>query len=50
MGGAFGTYREGEERVMGKPERKRQFSRPRRRLEDTVHMDLQKIQWRRGLD
>jgi len=29
MDGAFDTYWEGEGRVMGKPERKRQFSRPR---------------------
>lgn len=43
MGGAFGTNRKGEGRVMGKPERKRQFSRPRRRLEDMVQMDLQEI-------
>jgi len=50
MGCAFGTYREGEGRVMGKPERKRKFSRPRRRLEDIVQIDLQEIQWRSGMD
>ena len=50
MGGAFGTYRGEEGRVMRKPERKRKFSRPRRRLKDIVQMDLQEIQWVRGMD
>ena len=50
MGGAFGTYRGEEGRVMRKPERKRQFSRPRCRLKDIVEMDLQEIQWVRGMD
>jgi hypothetical protein len=50
MGGAFGTCREAEGRVMGKPGRKRQFSRHRRRFEDIVQMDLQEIQCGRGMD
>jgi len=35
---------------MEKPERKREFSRPRRRLEDMAQMDLQEIQWGSGMD
>jgi hypothetical protein len=50
MGSAFRTYREEEGRVVGKPDRKRKFSRPRRRLEDSVQIDLQEIQWGRGMD
>ena len=33
---------------MGKPERKRQRGRPRRRWEDSMKMDLQKVGWRVG--
>jgi hypothetical protein len=29
--------------LMGKPERKRQFGRPRRRWEDNIKMDLQEV-------
>jgi hypothetical protein len=43
VGCAFGTYREREGCVTGKPERKRKVSRPRRRLEDIVQIDLQEI-------
>jgi hypothetical protein len=35
---------------MGKPETKRQFSKPRRRLEDIVKTDLQEVQWGSGTD
>ena len=46
MGGACGAYgeRRGVHRVLvGKPEGKRPLGRPRRRLEDNIKMDLQKV-------
>jgi hypothetical protein len=47
MGGGF-VARVGEERgvhrvLMGKPEGKRPLGRPRRRWEDNIKMDLQKV-------
>ena len=46
MGGACSAY--GERRgvyivLVGKPERKRTFGRPRRRWEDKIKMDLQEV-------
>ena len=46
MGGACSTY--GESRsvyrgLMGKPEGKRPWGRPRRRWEDNIKMDLQEV-------
>jgi hypothetical protein len=46
MGGACSAY--GVERgvyrvLMGKPEEKRSLGRPRRRWEDNIRMDLQKV-------
>jgi hypothetical protein len=46
MGGARSTN--GEKRgaykvLIGKPERKRPFGRPRRRWEDNIKMDLQEV-------
>ena len=41
----------GERRIqglVGKPEGKRQFGRPRRRWEDNIKMDLQEVGW--GMD
>jgi hypothetical protein len=34
--------------LVGKPERKRQLERPRRRLEDGIKMDLGEIGWGEG--
>ena len=52
MGGACSAYgeRRGVYRVLvGKPEGKRPLGRPRRRWEDNVKMDLQKV-GRGGMD
>ena len=46
MDGACGTYggRGGVHKVLvGKPDRKRPLGRPRRRWEDNIKMDLQKV-------
>ena len=47
LGGACGTYggeRRGVYRVLvGKPEGKRKFGRPRHRWEDNIKMDLQEV-------
>jgi len=44
MGGACGAYGVGVHRVLvGKPEGKRPLGRPRRRWEDNINMDLQKV-------
>jgi len=47
MGGAYSTYeveRRGVYRVLvGKPEGKRPFGRPRRRWKDKIKMDLQEV-------
>ena len=46
MGGACSTYRgpRGAYRVLvGKPEGKRPLGKPRRRWEDNIKMDLQKV-------
>jgi hypothetical protein len=34
--------------LVGKPEGKRPFGRPRRRWEDNIKMDLQEVGWGRG--
>jgi hypothetical protein len=39
MGDRRGVYRV----VVGKPERKRPFGRPRRRWDDNIKMDLQEV-------
>jgi hypothetical protein len=41
MGKRRGAYRV----LVEKPERKRQFGRPRRRWEDNIKMDLQEVGW-----
>jgi hypothetical protein len=51
MGGACSTY--GEKRgayriLVGRPEGRRPFGRPRRRWEDNIKMDLQEVGW--GMD
>jgi hypothetical protein len=48
MGGACSTY--GEKRdayriLVGRPDRRRQLGRPRRRWEDNIKMDLQEVGW-----
>ena len=44
MGGACGTYGDGEHRVtVGKPEGKSQLGRPRCIWEDNIKMDLQEV-------
>jgi len=44
MGGASGAYGGGVHRVLvGKSEGKRPLGRPRRRWEDNIKMDLQKV-------
>jgi hypothetical protein len=51
MGGACSTYggRKGVYRILvGKPEGRRQFGRPRRRWKDNIKMDLQEVGY--GLD
>jgi hypothetical protein len=42
-------WRRGEV-LVGKPEGKRPLGRPRRRWEDNMKMDLQKVGWWHGLD
>jgi hypothetical protein len=47
--------RMGEERkvykvLVGKPERKRPLGRPRRRWEDMIRMDLERLAWGGGVD
>jgi hypothetical protein len=41
MGERRGAYRA----LVGKPEGKRPFERPRRRWEDNIKMDLRKVGW-----
>jgi hypothetical protein len=41
MGARRGAYRV----LVGKPERRRQLGRPRRRWEDNIKMDLQEVGW-----
>jgi len=41
MGDGRGVYRA----VAGKPERKGSLGRPRRRWEDNIKLDLQKVRW-----
>ena len=46
MGGACSTYGEGicvYRVLVGKPEGKRPFGKPRRRWEDNIKMDLQEV-------
>jgi hypothetical protein len=44
MGGACNTYGGGVYRVLvGKPDGKRPYGRPRRRWEDNIKMDLQEV-------
>jgi len=42
----IGTYRV----LVGKPEGKRLLRRSRLRWEGNIHMDLQEVEWRYGLD
>jgi hypothetical protein len=42
MGDRSGGYRV----LMGRPDGKRSLGRSRRRLEDTIKIDIQKVQWR----
>jgi len=46
MGRAYSTYRGERRYLVGKPEGKRQFARPRRRWEDSGKVDLQEVGWR----
>jgi len=51
MGGTCSTYgeRSGAYRIlMGKPEEKRPLERHRRRWEDNIKIDRQKVGWRHG--
>jgi hypothetical protein len=53
MGGALGRLgdRRGTYRVLvGNPEGKRPLASPRRRWEDNIKIDLQKVEWGHGLD
>ena len=48
MGGACSTYgeRRGAYRLLvGKPEEKRQFGRPRRRREDNIKKNIHEVGW-----
>ena len=36
--------------VVGKPEGRSPFARPRDRWEDNIKMDLREVAWRRGVD
>jgi len=36
--------------MVGKPEGRRPLKRPRRRCEDNIEMDLQKVVWGHGID
>jgi hypothetical protein len=36
--------------LVGNPDGKRQFGRPRGRWEDNMEMNLQEVEWRHGLD
>ena len=44
--GTKGVYRV----LVGKPEGTRPLIRPRHRREDNIKMDLQEVEWGRGLD
>jgi hypothetical protein len=46
MGEKSGAYRI----LMGRPEGRRQFGRPRRTWQDNIKMDLQAVGWGHGLD
>ena len=46
MGERRGAYRV----LVGKPERRRPFARPRRRWEDNIKMDLREVRGEHGLD
>jgi hypothetical protein len=46
MGDSRGAYRV----LMGKPEGRRPFERPRRRWEDNIKMDFLEVGWGRGMD
>ena len=46
MGERRGAYRV----LVGKPERKRQFGRPRRKCEDNIKNDLQRLNGGGGID
>jgi hypothetical protein len=53
IGGACSMYGERESVygvVVGKRAGKRQLGRPRRRWEDNIKIDLQKVGWGHGLD
>jgi hypothetical protein len=52
MGEAYsrhGEMRNAYKTLVGKPERKRPFGRPRRRWEDNIKADLKEIGWK-GVD
>jgi len=46
----YGERRGAYRVLVGKTEGKRPLGRPRRRWEDNIKMDLQKVEWGRGLD
>jgi hypothetical protein len=46
MGEKRGAYRI----LVGRPEGRRPFGRPRRRLDDNIKMDLQEVAWGHGPD
>jgi len=38
--------RQGQTALVGRPEEKRPLKRPRRRWEDNIKMDFQKVRWK----
>jgi hypothetical protein len=46
----MGEKRDAYRILAGRPERRRQFGRPRRRWEDSIKMDLQEVGWVHSLD
>jgi hypothetical protein len=51
MDGDCGTYGKGKVTyrvLVGTPEKKRSFGRPRRRWEDNIKMNLHEVGWERG--
>ena len=53
MGGAYGAHGRQEKNMrhsVGRPDGKRQFTRPRSRLEGNIKMYLQELGWGHGLN
>jgi hypothetical protein len=46
VGERRGVYRA----LVGKPQGKRPFGRPRRRWEDNIKVDIHEVEWRGGMD